>query len=28
LRTLMRETRDAVSHVLDRRSLREFASAA
>lgn len=28
LRVLMRETRDAVSHVLDRRSLREFANAA
>lgn len=28
LRALMRETRDAVSDVLDRRSLREFASAA
>lgn len=28
LRALMRETRDAVSHVLDRRSLREFANVA
>lgn len=27
LRTLMREARDALSHVLDRRSLREFADA-
>jgi Rrf2 family protein len=27
LRSLMRESRDALSHVLDRRSLREFATA-
>jgi Rrf2 family protein len=27
LRSLMRESRDALSHVLDRRSLRDFASA-